>query len=121
MAQARQSSSWPTAGDRNIKCTLQYSTPTTDAMGGRSEPTWSTFGSWWAKVIVVPIVPNETDSVLLYEVEGPYRSDVLDYFIGGTGLRVTTPTLTLKVFQVENPQLRNRTLRLHCANAVNTQ
>jgi hypothetical protein len=32
-----------------------------------------------------------------------------------------TPSLTLKVFQVENPQLRNRTLVAHCANAVNTQ
>jgi hypothetical protein len=45
----------------------------------------------------------------------------VSYFIGGTGLRVTTADLALKVFQVEDPQLRKRTLRLHCANAVNTQ
>jgi hypothetical protein len=119
MAQPRQGASWPAAGDRNIRCTLQYATPTTDTMGGRSEPIWTDFGSWWAKVIVVPIVPNETDAVLLYEVEGPYRADIATYFANGTGLRVTTPSLTLKVFQVEDPQLRNRTLRLHCANAVN--
>jgi hypothetical protein len=121
MAQPRQGSSWPTAGERQTKCTLQYATPTTDTMGGRSEPTWTSFGTWWAKVIVVPIVPNETESVLLYEADGPYRSDVVSYFIGGTGLRVTTADLALKVFQVEDPQLRKRTLRLHCANAVNTQ
>lgn len=90
-------------------------------MGGRGEPTWTDFGDWWAKVGVVPVIPNETEAVLLYQVEGPYRADVLEYFTTGTGLRIVANGLTLKVFQVENPQLRNRTLVAHCANAVNTQ
>jgi hypothetical protein len=118
MAQPRQGASWPTSGERNIRCTLQYATPTTDAMGGRGEPDWTDIGKWWARVVVVPIVPNETDAVLLYEVEGPYRADVVEHFTAGTGLRVTTASLTLKVFQVEDPQLRKRTLRLHCAAAI---
>ncbi len=121
MAQPRQGSSWPFAGEKHVKCTLQYSTPVTDTMGGRSEPTWTNFGSWWAKVTVVPIVPNETDAVGLYEVEGDFRRDMWDRFNGGIGLRIVTTLVTLKVFLVENPQLRNRTLVAHCANAVNTQ
>lgn len=121
MAQPRQSGAYPSAGERHNKCTLQYATPTTDAMGGRSQPTWTDFGVWWAKVTVVPIVPNETDAVLLYAVEGPYRSDLIDRFTTGVGIRIVTGDLTLKVFQIENPQLRRRTLIAHCANATNTQ
>lgn len=121
MAQPRQTGAYPSSGERNVKCTLQYATPVTDGMGGRSEPTWTDFGSWWAKTTVVPIVPNETDAVLLYEVEGPYRADLQERFLAGQGVRVVTNDLTLKVFQVENPQLRNRTLVAHCARAVNTQ
>jgi hypothetical protein len=120
MAQPRQTGAWPASGERQVKCTLQYATPVTDTMGGRTEPTWTDFGGWWAKVTVVPIVPNETDAVL-HEVEGPYRSDLVGRFTSGVGIRIVTPSLTLKVFQVENPQLRNRTLVAHCANAVNTQ
>ncbi len=90
-------------------------------MGGRGEPTWTDFGTWWAKVNVVPIVPNETDAVLLYEVEGPHREDLQTRFTSGVGIRIATSSLTLKVFQLENPQLRNRTLVAHCASAVNTQ
>jgi hypothetical protein len=136
MGQPRQGFSWPTAGERQVKCTLQYATPTIDAMGGRTEPTWTNFGGWDAKVTVVPIVPNETDAVLLYEVEGPYRRDLVEYangttrptgitlpagFTGGLSIRIVTTDLTLKVFAIENPQLRNRTLVAHCANAMNTQ
>jgi hypothetical protein len=122
MAQPRQTSTWPLAGERQTRCTLQFATPTTDAMGGRGEPVWTDFGTWWAKVTVVPIVPNETDAVLLYEAEGPYRSDLLTRFNSGVGIRIVTPnSLTLKVFQIENPLLKNRTLIAHCANATNTQ
>ncbi len=117
----RQASVWPTAGERATRCTLQYATPTTDAMGGRTEPTWTDFGNWWAKVTVVPIIPNETEAVLLYDVEGQYRADMLERFNSGVGVRIVANGLTLKVFQLENPQLRNRTLVAHCANAVNTQ
>jgi hypothetical protein len=47
---------------------------------------------------------------------------LIDRFNTGVGIRIATPhSLTLKVFQVENPQLRNRTLVAHCANATNTQ
>lgn len=90
-------------------------------MGGRSEPTWTDFGTWWAKVSVVPFIVNETDAAMLYQVEGPYRSDVWTRFKTGTGVRIVTSDLTLKVIQIENPQLRNRTLVAHCADAVNTQ
>ena len=138
MAQPRQTGAYPSSGERQVKCTLQFATPTIDAMGGRTEPTWTTFGQWFAKVTVVPVVPNETEAVLLYEVEGPYRRDLVEYFngitrppgvtlpsgfTGGLGIRIVTVglSLTLKVFQVENPQLKNRTLVAHCANAVNTQ
>jgi len=120
MAQPRPSTAWPTAGDRGVRCALQYATPTTDAMGGRAEPTWTIFGSWWAKVTVVPIVPNETDAVLLYEAEGPYKAAVVERFTSGVGLRIVTPHLTLKVFAVENPGLKNKTLVAHCANAAKT-
>jgi hypothetical protein len=101
MAQPRQTSTWPLAGERQTRCTLQFATPTTDAMGGRGEPVWTDFGTWWAKVTVVPIVPR---------------------FNSGVGIRIVTPnSLTLKVFQIENPLLKNRTLVAHCANATNTQ
>jgi hypothetical protein len=66
-------------------------------------------------------VQNEVQAVILYQVEGPYRADVMEYFTGGTGLRLVVNGLALKVFQVENPRLMNRTLIAHCANAVNTQ
>lgn len=113
---------WPLAGQRNVRCTLQYATPTTDSMGGRGEPTWTDFGTWWVRPSILPAVQNETESTLLYMMEGPYRQDLLDYWTSGTGLRLSTHNdLTLKVIQVENPELRNRTLVAHCANAVNTQ
>jgi hypothetical protein len=90
-------------------------------MGGRIEPTWNDFGRWWAAVSVLPIVQTETESTLMYHLEGPYRADLLGYFTGGTGVRVVVNEVTLKVIQVENPQLRNRTLVAHCAKATNTQ
>jgi hypothetical protein len=111
---------WPTAGERHAKATLQYATPTTDAMGGRSEPTWTDFGVWWTKVTVVPFIVSDTQSAMLYQIEGPYRSDLLTRFTAGTGVRIVVNDLTLKVFQVENPQTRNRTLVAHCAPATNT-
>jgi hypothetical protein len=131
-----QARMWPSIGEMSVKTTLQFATPTTDTMGGRAEPLWTNFGTWFVKVTVVPIVPNETDAVILYEVEGKYRKDVINYFngisrppgvtlpsgfTGGLGIRVVTGDVTLKVFQIENPYLRNRTLVAHCANAVNTQ
>lgn len=121
MPQPRASSQWPTAGERHAKTSLQYATPTTDAMGGRSEPTWTEFGTWFAKVLTVPSIVSDTQASLLYQIEGPYRADLLERFIAGTGLRAVVNGLTLKIFQVENPQLRNRTLIAHCANAVTTQ
>jgi hypothetical protein len=112
---------WPAAGERNVKATLQYATPTTDSMGGRTEPTWTEFGVWWSKVTVVPFIVSDTQSSLLYQLEGPYRADVVAKFQAGIGLRALVNGLILKVFQVENPQERNRNLVLHCAQAVNVQ
>jgi hypothetical protein len=121
MPAPRLGNQWPTAGERAAHCTWQYATPTTDTMGGRGEPTWTDFATWWAKALTVPSVQNEVQAVILYQVEGPYRADVMEYFTGGTGLRLVVNGLALKVFQVENPRLMNRTLIAHCANAVNTQ
>lgn len=90
-------------------------------MGGRSEPTWTDFGTWWAKVLTVPFVNSDMTAAQMYQVEGPYRADLWDYFNAGTGVRVIANGLTLKVSLVENTQLRNRTLLAHCAPAVNTQ
>lgn len=120
MPQPRTGNSWPTAGERTANCTLQYATPTTDAMGGRGEPVWTSFGRWWAKALTVPAVSSESDAAILYQVEGPYRRDIVDYFLGGTGLRILVDGQTLKVFQVENPRLLNRTLVAHCAPAITT-
>src|SRR5262245_59462804 len=111
---------YPSAGQRGIRCHLQFATPTTDGMGGRTEPIWQEFGTWWAQVTVLPIIPNETEAVLLYQVEGPYRKPIVDKFNTGKGVRIVTETLTLKVFQLENPDLKNRTLVAHCANTVKT-
>lgn len=121
MPQPRSQGQWPAAGERRTKATLQYATPVTDAMGGRGEPTWTTFGSWWCKVSTVPVINNEIENAILYQAEGQYRSDLWDRFKTGVGIRIVTSELTLKVFQVENPLLQSRTLVAHCADAVNTQ
>lgn len=121
MALPRQSSTWPSSGERHLHCSLQYATPTTDAMGGRGEPTWTKFGEWYVKATVVPMFQNEQDADFTYELEGPYRRDVVQRFTGGTGVRIVTTEQTFKVFKVENPQMRNRTLIAYCADAVVTQ
>lgn len=98
---------------------MQYATPTTDAIGGRGEPVWTDFGRWWAKVLTVPIIANDTEAVILYQAEGPYRRDLVTKFKSGVGVRILADGLTLKVIQLENNQLRNRTLLAHCGNAAN--
>lgn len=115
-----QSAQWPTAGERQCRCTLQSSTPTDDEGGGRTEPSWTTFGTWWAKVTTIPVVPNETDAMLSVQVEGPYRADLVDTFNAGLGVRVIANGDTFKVSLLDNPQMRNRTLVAHCAKAVRT-
>ena len=100
-------------------------------MGGRSE-TWVDFGTWWAKVTAVSFVQGDTPASLTYRLEGPYRSDLAEYFhgtrlpegvtaSGGLAIRAVVNGQTLKVFLVENPQFRNRTLIAHCALAEHTQ
>lgn len=121
MPQPRQTAAYPTAGERNVYCVWQYATPTPDGSGGRGEPTWTNFGTWRAKVTTLSEFLDETKAVTTFQVEGPYRRDVVDYDTGGTGLRIVTNGMTLKVALVENPQARNRTLVAHCANAENTQ
>lgn len=121
MPAPRVANQWPTGGERNTRCTLQYATVVIDAMGGREDPTWTTYGTWWAKVVTVPTIQNEVESAILYQAEGPYRSDFYNYFAGGTGQRLIANGITLKVFQVENPLLQNRTLIAHCAPAVTAQ
>lgn len=121
MPQPRSSSAqWPTAGERRNKATLQYATITTDAMGGRSDPTWTEFGKWWVKVTVIPFVVNETEATSLFDLEGPFRDDVFDYFTSGTGVRMVVNGMTLKLLEVENPLFQNRTLIAHCGKATTT-
>jgi hypothetical protein len=115
MGQPRQTSQFPSVGERRSFCTLQYATASTDTVGGTTETTWTEFGTWWTKVTVVPVVPDETRAVMLYQAEGAYRTDLLERFMSGTGLRLVTGPLTLKVMAVENPLLRNQTLIAHCA------
>jgi hypothetical protein len=115
------SSQWPLAGERQVLATLQFATITTDAMGGRSDPAWTTFAEWRVKAVEVPFVVSDTEATILYELEGPYRRDLWDYYNGGTSLRIIANGLTLKVIQLENPLMRNRTLLAHCGKAVNTQ
>jgi hypothetical protein len=121
MPQPRSTGAWPSAGERRTKCTLQYATPTLDAMGGRGEPVWTDFGTWQVKVATVPVIASDTEAVILYQAEGQYRQDLVDRFKDGEGIRIVSNGLTLKVFQIENPLLVNRTLIAHCADAVNTQ
>lgn len=124
MPQRQQTSAaYPSSGDRGVHCTLQYATPTTDTMGGRTEPGWTDFGTWWAKLTSIPFVANETEAVTTYQIEGPYRRDFWDRFHGGFTVRIVTTELpiTLKVMLLDNPQLANKTLVAHCAKAVNTK
>jgi head-tail adaptor len=131
MPQPRSTGAWPAAGELRTKCTFQYATPTTDSMGGRSEPTWTDFGGWDAKVMTVPGGVSESKEKSSYEFEGRFRRDVWEYFHGisrpdgldediNVSMRVIWNGLTLKVFDVENPLFQNRTLIVKCAKAVNT-
>jgi hypothetical protein len=119
MPAPRQTSAFPSPGERKTRCTLQYATPSTDAMGGTAQPSWTDFGQWWAKVNVIPVIPDQTKAVLLYDVEGPYRADLITKFLTGVGLRVLAAmrdnAVTLTVLQVEDPLLMGRTLIAHCA------
>lgn len=121
MANPRYSTQWPTAGERHVRAALEYATPTTDELGGVGEPVWTEFGKWWAKVATVMSGVNETDAAISYQVEGPYRSDLVEKFRSGVGVRVVTADYTLKVFKIVDSQLRKRSLIAHCADAVNTQ
>lgn len=88
-------------------------------MGGTSATSWVDFGTWMARVTIDPKIPNQTESVLLYDVEGLYRKDLITKFLGGVTLRIVAAmegiAVTLTVLQVQNPLLANRTLIAHCA------
>lgn len=121
MAQPRQAGAWPSAGERQGLAVVQYATVVTDALGGRSDPTWTTFASsWHVKVTVTPFVVSDTQAAMLYQIEGPYRADVVSHYDAGRSLRVLVHGFTLKVIELENPQLRNRTVILHCGKATTT-
>ena len=130
MPQPRSVGQWPSAGELRTKYVLQYATPTTDTMGGRSEPVWTDFGTWQAKAMTVPGGVGESKDKSSLELEGRYRRDIWNYFHGisrpegldattNVSLRVVGNGLTLKVFDVENPLQMNRTLIVRCAKAVN--
>ena len=101
---------------------IEYATLATDTMGGRSDPTWTLLNdkSWFVKVTEVEFVVSDTQTALLYQLEGPYRGDIVTKWNSGTGLRAVVNGKTLKVIEVGNPQLKNRTLVLHCGKATTT-
>ena len=111
-----------TIGQRRERVQIQKATTVTDSMGGRTDNRWREFGTWWAKVTVVPFVVSDTQATMLYQLEGLFRQDVLDLFNAGTGLRaaVKKSDLTMKVMAVEVPKLGNRNMVLHCAKETNT-
>lgn len=133
MPQPRVTSQWPNAGERRTKCTLQYAVPTSDGGGGWLEPTWTNFrGTWSAKVSDVPGGGGESKDKTSYQIEGLFREDLFNYFHGierppdvpvgqNVSIRLIANGLTLQVFDVENPQLVNRTLIAHCAKTLRTQ
>ena len=113
---------WPTTGERRKKARILYGVLNTDPMGGRSDPTWKpVLDSWFVQVTVVPFVVSETEATLLYDLEGLYVKDLLDRFNHGQSLRAIVDDLTLKIFSVEDPQLKHKTLVAHCGKATNTQ
>lgn len=113
---------WPKAGERRKKARILYGVPATDAMGGRSDPTWKpVLDAWWVKVTVIPFVVSETQSALLYDLEGLYVKDLLDRFNAGQSLQALVDDVTLKIFSVEDPYLKHKTLVAHCGKATNTQ
>lgn len=102
--------------------TVQQAVTVTDEMGGRTDQRWTEFGTWWGKVTVVPFVVSDTEAAMLYQIEGPYRRDLLDLFnANGQGIRMVVNNRTLKVIQFEQPALHNRTLIAHCGMALETQ
>ncbi len=109
-----------TIGQRRERVQIQKSVTVTDAMGGRTDQRWREFGTWWSKVTVVPFVVSDTQAVMLYQLEGLYRQDVVDLFNGGTGIRVVVKNLTLKVMAYEDPRLLHKTMILHCGKETNT-
>jgi hypothetical protein len=110
-----------TIGQRRERIEIQRATTVTDAMGGRSDTRFREFGTWWAKVTVVPFVVSDTQATMVYQLEGLYRRDVVDLFNGGLGLRavVRKLNLTMKVLTIEMPRLANRTMVLHCGKETN--
>lgn len=109
-------SAWRSIGERRHRCTLQKATPTTDALGGRSEAFTPYGTAEFAAVASDAVVKSESEAFLTYTVEFPYRPDTVDYYRAGTTQRVVFADLelTLKVLTVDNPEQRNRTLVLSC-------
>lgn len=131
MPQPRYTSQWPTAGECRTHCTLQYAVPVDDDIGGRMEPTWTTFTTWMAKTATVPGMGTDTGPKGSWQFEGLFHPKLWNYFHGRerpdgvdddmqVSLRLLAMGLTLKVFDVENPNGLNRTLVVSCAKAVNT-
>lgn len=104
------------AGQLRHRLALQQDVPVVDALGGRTQ-TWDTYGNEWAAVDEMPLVVSETQSSVLFQVTMRYRADILEKHLAGTQLRVVTPTRTLKVLEIVNPEHRNRDLVLSCAQA----
>jgi hypothetical protein len=130
MPQPKVTSQWPPAGDLRTVCELQYAVPVEDEMGGRGQPTWTTFTTWKARTMNVPGMGTDTGPKASWQFEGRYHPNIWRYFHGldrplgvGSGeqvsLRVLAMGLTLQVFDVENPNGLNRGLVVHCAKAIN--
>lgn len=87
---------------------LQASVTVTDPLGGRTQ-VWTTYATTWASVTVVANVESEEEALVFYLIGVRYRADVL------TQQRVIVGGLTLKILAVENMEMQDRRLVLHCA------
>lgn len=104
---------------------LQAAVVGEDELKGRTESQWPRFGDWRCSVTEKPLVLSETESAVIYMVEGLYRQDLWDRFYGGDTIRLvitgmTTRPLTLKAMEVINPDWRNKVLVVHAAKAIET-
>ena len=106
------------AGQRRHLSQLQKAVVSTDAIGGREALRWETFAiDWWVALNEQPFLKDEQDAALTYLVTGVYRPDVVDHHARKIMQRVVVSGKTLKVVLVQNPELRNRDLILHCVEA----
>jgi head-tail adaptor len=105
------------SGQRKKKVTLQEGNEVLDPLRGRTQ-TWSTYATDWAAVLPTVVAMSETEATQTFLVQMRYRQGVFDRHLAGTQQRLLIGDYTLKLLEPENPELRNRDMRLYCAEAT---